>query len=703
MIRKYRWLLLPAIISILPTLPFVFGYFPAVGDMRDVFIPLEIFFHTQELQGHIPAWNPAVSFGFPVIASAQIGFFYPLLFIARLLPISFELPIIFAIHLVALAVGTALFARRLGMSKEASALVALSFALSQFVWQHETHLNIFLAIAWFPWQMLAADMLFRTPRLSIKKTIILVPLFAIPFLIGQLQIPFFIMLVSMVYALFLNHSKKSMVHLLFIAVLTGGLTAIQLVPTGELAMLSSRGEHGGFNVYQANQFSYPFYHLPTILFPRFYGNDFTYWGKRLEIEYGFYIGVIPLVLAVWYIVYSRKKHAEYVFFGSLALISFLLALGSLSPFRLIGIEPSLWIFSAPSRWLLFTTFILSMFAGFGFDALDQHKNLFKKFSTRIAALVIGCVLVGNIVLHLIPLSFPSEKLSSMLISARSSSVSLTSPYTYIVLITLIIVPWILSKKNYRQILLVITLCDLVIIASTTTPNISWKDTLAVPSTIAQLPQTVRDHTARIYTIWKNGDTGAYFTDPSSRATLRDRTARQDLLVPMISSEYGIYGVEWPASLDIVRETNQTSQLRQDKNINTSLAADLNIGAVLQANETNAISIKQLEPKSRVELDSGTARITSETATNLTITTSSKIASTLIVRDAYYPNWHAYVDGNEVPIMQSPLFFRSIHVPAGDHIVLIKYRALPIEIGGAFSLVTLIIVLSIIVFRARINE
>ncbi|MEO6077351.1 MAG: hypothetical protein ABIP54_01020, partial [Candidatus Andersenbacteria bacterium] len=206
--KKHSWLLLVALISLLPILPFLFGYFPAVGDMRDVFIPLETFFHTEELRGHIPAWNPAVAFGFPVIASAQIGFFYPVLFILRLLPIWLELPLAVGLHVIALSIGTALFARKLGMSKYASIITALSFSLSQYIWQHETHLNIFLALAWFPWQMLAVNTIFQQKKINAKHIAGLILLFGVPFLIGQLQIPFFMMGVALVYGVWLRISER---------------------------------------------------------------------------------------------------------------------------------------------------------------------------------------------------------------------------------------------------------------------------------------------------------------------------------------------------------------------------------------------------------------------------------------------------------------------------------------------------------------
>ncbi|MCE9642700.1 MAG: YfhO family protein [Candidatus Andersenbacteria bacterium] len=706
--KANTWLVLVALVALLPFFPFLFGQYPAIGDMRDVFIPLESFFHTEEFKGHIPAWDPAVSFGFPVIAAAQIGFFYPVLFVLRLLPIWLELPLALVLHVGLLAIGTFLFARRLGMSKYASALTALSFSLSQFVWQHLTHLNIFLAIAWFPWQMLAVTTIFSKQKISARNIAVLVLLFGIPFLIGQIQIPFLMMLVALIYGMSLRLSAKrwSVSDVLrvamLIAIIAIGvflLSAIQLFPTYELSKLSSRGSGGVFNVETANQFSYPFYHLPTLLFPRFYGNDNTYWGKRLEIEYGFYIGVIPLMLAIWYLATRRPMHR---FFTWLGVITFLLALGSLSPFRLLHIEPSLWIFSAPARWLLFTTFSLSIFAGFGFDALWKNGKSAQKFFAVASGIIFAGILMTNIALFFAPA--PSlTKLQSMLVSARASSVSLASPYTSIAIISFIALPFTVRHKHGKKIILILSALDLIIIASTTTPTLAWKSILQSPATIQSLPQNVIDHQSRIYSIRDGGDTGAYFTDPSSRANAEIRQQQKDLLLPMMSAQFSVYGVEWPASLDIQEITNATSQLHSNNSgeiEDIQLAQQLNIGAVLTQQSAGKVSVQTMDAKPRFDISSGSVQLVSEEASLLQLATDSDTASTLIIRDTYYPNWHAYIDGNEVPIQKSPLFFRSIQVPAGNHAILMKYRQRTIRIGAYISCIAAMLLVIIATKKPR---
>lgn len=500
-----KTLTLLCIVVLLPLLPLLLGYFPAIGDTRDVFIPLESFFRQEQLQGNIPSWNPAVSFGFPVLAAAQIGFFYPILFVLRFLPIFLALPIALILHLTASGIGTFLFARKLKLSSEAAIFTTLAFALSQFIWQHITHLNIFLAVAWFPWQMLAAHTLFQKKKIGAKDIVVFSTLFGIPFLIGQLQIQLLMMIVALIYGIYISppHMRGSLRGSVTMSVFIGALAlllaSVQLLPTFELAGLSSRSTSAGFDIVRANQHSYPLYHLPTLYFPRFYGNDNTYWGKRLEIEYGSYIGVIPFMVTFWYL-WSviarslRRSNLSYdtriatsrlggtrndsaMFWAILALVTFLLSLGSLSPFRLIGLEPSLWFFSAPARWLLFTTFAGSIIAGFAFDAVWTNISSAKKFFRTSSLIFFAGIIIGNTLLFVIPinrfipdvLKAKSYKLEAMHESARSSSISLTSPYTYIAIVSLIGLLYAISHRNGRKILLIVTAIDLIIIAATTSP------------------------------------------------------------------------------------------------------------------------------------------------------------------------------------------------------------------------------------------
>ena len=74
---------------------------------------------------------------------------------------------------------------------------------------------------------------------------------------------------------------------------------------------------------------------------------------------------------------------------------------------------------------------------------------------------------------------------------------------------------------------------------------------------------------------------------------------------------------------------------------------------------------------------------------------------MVFSEIYYPEWQAFVDGEEVPVGRADYVLRAINVPAGKHTVrllfepksvaiteTIAYCALGILLAGAIVLVVL---------------
>jgi uncharacterized membrane protein YfhO len=45
---------------------------------------------------------------------------------------------------------------------------------------------------------------------------------------------------------------------------------------------------------------------------------------------------------------------------------------------------------------------------------------------------------------------------------------------------------------------------------------------------------------------------------------------------------------------------------------------------------------------------------------------------LVMADAHYPGWKAYVDGRETPIFYTDVAFRGVIVPAGTHKIVMRF-------------------------------
>jgi hypothetical protein len=79
-------------------------------------------------------------------------------------------------------------------------------------------------------------------------------------------------------------------------------------------------------------------------------------------------------------------------------------------------------------------------------------------------------------------------------------------------------------------------------------------------------------------------------------------------------------------------------------------------------------------------------------------------SLVVINEAYYTGWRAWIDGQSAKIVHANHLFMGIHVPDGEHTVLLEYRptAIPVGIGATTgALVTVgLIVLVVGLRRAR---
>lgn len=89
---------------------------------------------------------------------------------------------------------------------------------------------------------------------------------------------------------------------------------------------------------------------------------------------------------------------------------------------------------------------------------------------------------------------------------------------------------------------------------------------------------------------------------------------------------------------------------------------------------------------------GSARVVEARPDAETLDVDASRGGLLFVSDIYYPDWHAYVDGHEVPVFRTDVAFRGVEVPAGHHRVRFVYRSGPFRIGLWLSGITLLLVL-----------
>lgn len=71
---------------------------------------------------------------------------------------------------------------------------------------------------------------------------------------------------------------------------------------------------------------------------------------------------------------------------------------------------------------------------------------------------------------------------------------------------------------------------------------------------------------------------------------------------------------------------------------------------------------------------------------------------LVLTDAQYPGWRAWVDGEETPIATADLLFRAVYLEAGQHRVVFAFRPYSFRIGAAISLIALLVLGGLVTYR-----
>jgi hypothetical protein len=89
---------------------------------------------------------------------------------------------------------------------------------------------------------------------------------------------------------------------------------------------------------------------------------------------------------------------------------------------------------------------------------------------------------------------------------------------------------------------------------------------------------------------------------------------------------------------------------------------------------------------------GSARLVEDHPDELALDVDASRGGLLFLSEVYHPNWHAYVDGREVPVLRTDAAFRGVSVPAGRHRVRFVYRSPAYDVGRWLSAVTLVLVL-----------
>jgi hypothetical protein len=361
--------------------------------------------------GHLPLWTDLLGGGAPLLANHQTALFYPPNLLFRLVPVERALGYSLVLHVAGAGLAAYYWGRALGLGRLGRTVAALSYALGGYVVGRTQFITMVAAYAWLPLLLALTERLVqRRDRLS---PLWLGGALALQFLAGHAQIWFYSLLLVIAYGVYRClvlpspqpspskgeeaavpsprggvgrvRGEPGLEKVWTLASLALGisfglaLSAIQLLPTAELALNSGRS--GGTDWTFAMTYSFWPWRLLTLAAPDLFGSPAlgNYAGYANYWEDTAYLGLLPLLFVVVALVHwlkslrplaarSAARPAPVVpFFAALLPLAVVLALGQNTPIFPLVFKyiPGFGYFQAPARLMLWFAVAASTLAGVG--------------------------------------------------------------------------------------------------------------------------------------------------------------------------------------------------------------------------------------------------------------------------------------------------------------------------------------------------
>src|SRR5260221_857965 len=335
----------------------------------------------------LPLWNPYNGAGIPLLANFQSAPFYPLNLLFFVMPFSIAWSLLVVLQPLLGGLFLYLYLKNLKLHPLACVIGSISFAFSGFAISWLEWNTIFQTALWVPLILLSIDKINEKLKDKIYQWygIFLISLIC-SFFAGHLQTFFYIFLIVFIYLIAKLVSVKSNKKIILLFVISYFLfiilTLLQWFPTLQFIALSAR------NVVQIPFSTYgwlvPFQHLIQFIAPDFFGNPTTlnYWGVWNYGELVGYIGIIPLIFALFAVIFRHDKKTW--FFSGLVFVSLLFALPTpIAKLPYILNVPFLAT-AQPTRLLFVVDFTLAILAALGLDYFLKNKKIVS----------VGCIVIA---------------------------------------------------------------------------------------------------------------------------------------------------------------------------------------------------------------------------------------------------------------------------------------------------------------------
>jgi len=702
--------------------------------------------------GSLPFWNPYLFSGTPFISNMQTSMFYPLGFLYYLFPPELAYGYSTILHCILGSLFMYAFMRTLSVSPWGAFLSSFIFTFNGYFMAHlyAGHLSFVQNYIWIP-------LIFRLVyqfihRVRFNHAVLAGLLLGIQILGGFPQIAFYTIIGVFAFILFhaiivfkekdLRDVSRLGVGLIIIMGIAFSLAAVQVLPTLEFTMLSTRA--GGLNYEFATYDSLHPKELFSFLIPDIFGNpvDQTYWKSREDWHFWEtcgYVGLLPLFLIFAKISHRSIRYLR-IFFFILIFLSLSLSLGKHNLFYpLIYKLPGFNNFRIPAQILFLYVFSVAVVSGMAIhrmqdDNWQMNRGFFLFF--LIGGLVFLFFVSG--------LSFSPHYLFKQLLilfaegSGQLSNIEkLFQRICFSVdkgsliffgsaLLILMGRSGRLGSKPFNILAVAIVVMDLYLFSEQFIKPYDFLENHEKEDIVLKLEREPEQGRSLILSSLFQPNDGLTYRFPSitgynplilKRYVYYIQSSQK---LPFDDHVVNLTGINAPdAKLLKLLNVRQVVLGNEIKLQNNEVAYANIVNEAVSRPSRDVLDFMNSEgfdPTKMVVLEDGrktdhipkrpngpfkaSYSVLHYDNENIRIRASTNGQGYLVLSEIFYPGWRASIDGKEIPVLCGNYLYRVIPLSEGEHEIRLYFVSWPFRVGAAISLLTLIGALLFVLWKRK---
>jgi hypothetical protein len=715
---KFALFLAFAVVAIFPDV--IFGaktfYF---SDFSGYGYPAAHFYRESVLTGQIPLWNPLSNCGLPFLAQWNTQVLYPLSLFYVYFPLSWALGVFCVFHLWLAGVGMYILALHLTKNRVAASYAGLVFSFNGLVQESILLPTNVATLAWMPWVVLCSKMAFEQGGHYIALASIVC---ALQVFSGTPEVVIFTWIT--VGALWLSNlctrdcpRRTMFLRCCLVFTLTLALSAGQLFPFIDLLAHSQLSVNYCSNVNSMPVAGIVNYVLPLFHCYRSSVVDYIFLdGQRFFSSY--YLGVTSIILVVIAAFRARSRDAYILLL--ITIFSIVLAMGnnSIAYRALRHFVPLLGFMRYPVKFVILSVFTIPLLSAYGLTwltgcAAKDSNNVNRVFCSAIISVVIFATAMIWMIWE-----FP-HPMDDTTMAVWNSGVRVI--FMIAICWALFIILYISNREN-RHLAIACFLFLVLLDLATHIPNLAPTTSRGVyDSDLVQKRfswvRSLRFGKARALVIRsQQAVSGMDLQSVADRRyslslnlNLLDNVPKADGFFPlylrnMVDINTALnwkdiesrpisqfLGIKYIGSLDagswVVRDTAMPmlTSGQQPIFLNESNALQYVTGDDFRPDQF--VCLPLAAEHIITASNCSEARIISSTCRpqRISIDVESASPTMLVIAQAYYHQWHAYVSGRRVPLWQANYAFQALELPRGRHDVQIVYEDSAFALGKAISI------------------